>query len=75
MIKEEVKFSRTNVTSLDWEGYGVLRFTEAPEVTGIVVNRPDIPPSGAGEEALAAVRRRSRTRSSTPPECGCTRTR
>ncbi len=54
MIKEEVKFSTTNVTSLDWDGYGVLRFTEAPEVTGIVVNRPDIPPSGAGEEALAA---------------------
>ena len=54
MIKEEVKFSATNVTSLDWEGYGVLRFTEAPECTGVVVNRPDIPPSGAGEEALAA---------------------
>jgi nicotinate dehydrogenase subunit B len=54
MIKEEVKFSTTNVTSLDWESYGVLRFTEVPEVKGVVVNRPDIPSSGAGEEALAA---------------------
>jgi CO/xanthine dehydrogenase Mo-binding subunit len=54
MLKEEVKFSTTNVTSLDWESYGVLRFSEAPEVTGIAVNRPEIPSSGAGEEALAA---------------------
>ena len=54
MLKEEVTFSKTNVTSLDWATYPPLRFGEAPEVTGVVVNRPNVPSSGAGEEALAA---------------------
>jgi CO/xanthine dehydrogenase Mo-binding subunit len=54
MIHEEVKFSTSNVTSLDWASYGCLRFGDAPEVTATVVNRPEIAPSGAGEEALAA---------------------
>jgi len=54
MLKEEVTFSKTNVTSLDWATYQPLRFGEAPEATGVVVNRPNIPSSGAGEEALAA---------------------
>ncbi len=54
MLKEEVTFSRTNVTSLDWGTYPPLRFGEAPDVTAVVVNRPNVPSSGAGEEALAA---------------------
>ena len=54
MLKEEVTFSKTNVTSLDWATYQPLRFGEAPEATGVVVNRPNVPASGAGEEALAA---------------------
>jgi nicotinate dehydrogenase subunit B len=54
MLKEEVTFSTTNVTSLDWQSYPVLRFGEAPEVTAVVVKRQDVPSSGAGEEALAA---------------------
>jgi nicotinate dehydrogenase subunit B len=54
MLKEEVKFSTTNVTSLDWESYPVLRFGEAPAVTAISVMRQDQTASGAGEEALAA---------------------
>jgi nicotinate dehydrogenase subunit B len=54
MIKEEVTFSKTNVTSLDWSTYTPLRCGEAPEVTAVVVDRPSVPSSGAGEEALAA---------------------
>lgn len=54
MLKEEVKFSTTSVTSLDWAGYPVLRFGEAPEVTAISVMRQDKTSSGAGEESLAA---------------------
>ena len=54
MLKEEVKFSTTNVTSLDWASYPVLRFGEAPEVTAISVMRQDQTSSGAGEESLAA---------------------
>jgi nicotinate dehydrogenase subunit B len=54
MLKEEVTFSETGVTSLDWVSYPVLRFAECPEVTAIVVQHDNIPASGAGEEVLAA---------------------
>jgi CO/xanthine dehydrogenase Mo-binding subunit len=54
VLKEAVAFSATNVTSLDWESYPVLRFGEHPEVTPVVVRRND-PPIGAGEEVLPAV--------------------
>jgi nicotinate dehydrogenase subunit B len=54
VLKEEVQFSETGVTSLDWVSYPVLRFGEHPEVTPIVVAQKG-PSLGAGEEALAAV--------------------
>ena len=49
-----MQFSTTNVTSVDWMSYPILRFTESPEVTPIVVKRQDQPSTGAGEEVLAA---------------------
>ncbi|HEV2199329.1 MAG TPA: molybdopterin cofactor-binding domain-containing protein [Bryobacteraceae bacterium] len=54
VLKEEVKFSATNVSSVDWVSYPMLRFGESPEVTAIVVKRQDQRPTGAGEEALAS---------------------
>ncbi|MGH9688416.1 MAG: molybdopterin cofactor-binding domain-containing protein, partial [Candidatus Acidiferrales bacterium] len=54
MLKEEVTFSKTNVTSLDWNSYPILRFEECPEVTPIVVQRLEQPSTGAGEEVMAA---------------------
>ncbi len=54
MFKEEVKFNTTNVTSLDWASYPILRFDESPEVTTVVVQRLDEKSSGAGEEVMAA---------------------
>ena len=54
MLKEEVTFNNTNVTSLDWNSYPILRFEEYPEVTPIVVQRMDQKSSGAGEEALCS---------------------
>jgi nicotinate dehydrogenase subunit B len=47
---EEVTFDRKNVTSVDWATYPILDITEAPEKIDVVLlNHPDIPPSGAGE--------------------------
>jgi len=54
MFKEEVTFNTTNVTSLDWNSYPILRFDEAPEVTPVVVQRLNERASGAGEEVMAA---------------------
>src|SRR6516162_1572695 len=53
---EEVKFDNKNVTSVDWESYPILDITEAPEAIDIVlINRPEIEPSGAGEPATRPV--------------------
>lgn len=52
ILKEEVTFTKTNVTSLDWNSYPVLRFEECPEVTPIVVQRIEEKSSGGGEEVL-----------------------
>ena len=54
VLKEEVTFNKTGVTSLDWNSYPVLRFAEHPEVVPIVVQRMDEPSSGAGEEVMGA---------------------
>jgi nicotinate dehydrogenase subunit B len=54
ILKEEVTFSKTNVTSLDWNSYPILRFGETPAVTAIVVQRMDRRSTGAGEEIMAA---------------------
>ena len=54
-LREEVHFSQTNVTSLDWNSYQTLRFGEHPAVTPIVVQQVNEKSSGAGEEVLPAV--------------------
>jgi CO/xanthine dehydrogenase Mo-binding subunit len=54
MFKEEVTFSKTNVTSVDWKSYPILRFEESPEVTAVVVQHLDQRSTGAGEEVMAA---------------------
>jgi nicotinate dehydrogenase subunit B len=54
MLHEEVLFNTTNVTSLDWSTYPILRFAEAPKVTPVIVQHLDQAPLGAGEEVMAA---------------------
>jgi nicotinate dehydrogenase subunit B len=54
-IHEEVKFDRSRVTSVDWSSYPILRFPEVPVVDVYLINRPEIPPVGAGEAATAPV--------------------
>jgi nicotinate dehydrogenase subunit B len=51
---EEVQFTQTNVTSLDWKTYPVLRFADHPAVTPIVVQRLGERSTGAGEEVMGA---------------------
>lgn len=54
LLKEEVTFTTEAVTSLDWNGYPVLRFDEHPRITALIVQRPDQPSTGAGEEVMGA---------------------
>ena len=53
---EEVKFDNKSVTSVDWRTYPILDMTQAPEQVDIVmINRPEVAPSGAGEAASRPV--------------------
>jgi nicotinate dehydrogenase subunit B len=54
-LKEEVKFDRSQVTSLDWKSYPILRFTEIPDVIVELIDRPDQPAVGAGEATTSAI--------------------
>jgi CO/xanthine dehydrogenase Mo-binding subunit len=54
-LKEEVKFDRAMVTSLDWSGYPILGFPEIPEVVIELINHPNQPSVGAGEATTSAI--------------------
>ena len=54
-LHEQVTFNKSNVTSLDWVSYPVLRFKDHPDVTPIVIQRLDELPGGAGEEPITAL--------------------
>jgi nicotinate dehydrogenase subunit B len=53
---EEVAFDRKSVTSVDWLTYPILDITETPaEVNVVLINHPEIAPSGAGEPSIRPV--------------------
>src|SRR5262249_58141550 len=54
-LKEEVRFDAGGQTTVDWEGYPILTFSEAPEMEVALINRPDEPALGAGEPATVTV--------------------
>jgi nicotinate dehydrogenase subunit B len=54
-LLEEVVFTKSRQTSLDWVSYPTLRFKDSPKVTTVVVQRLDLPSSGSGEPTTAAV--------------------
>jgi nicotinate dehydrogenase subunit B len=53
---EEVNFDNNSVTSVDWMTYPILDITETPEVVQFaLINRPEAPPTGAGEGSTRPV--------------------
>ena len=51
-LMEEVRFGPSGVTSVDWVTYPILRSPQVPDSVEIVlINHPELPPSGAGEPA------------------------
>jgi CO/xanthine dehydrogenase Mo-binding subunit len=55
VMQEELRFNRSQVTSLDWASYPILRFPEVPEVVMDLIDRPREIPWGAGEPTAALV--------------------
>jgi nicotinate dehydrogenase subunit B len=48
-LKEAVRFDADAVTSIDWETYPILRFSEVPDVVTALIDRPERRSLGAGE--------------------------
>ena len=50
-LKEAVQYDRSRILTSNWSDYPILTFEEAPQVEVTIVNRPELPPLGAGEGA------------------------
>jgi nicotinate dehydrogenase subunit B len=50
-LYEEVTFDESHITSIDWDTYPILKFSDVPEVEVVLINHPDQPAVGAGEPA------------------------
>jgi CO/xanthine dehydrogenase Mo-binding subunit len=48
-LKEQVRFNRSRILTRTWEDYPILRFSEAPPVETIIIDRPAEPSLGMGE--------------------------
>jgi CO/xanthine dehydrogenase Mo-binding subunit len=55
VLKEELTFDRSRVTSLDWKSYPILTFPEMPDIAIDLIDRPAEKPWGAGEPTSAVV--------------------
>jgi nicotinate dehydrogenase subunit B len=55
VLKEELTFDRSMVTSLDWASYPILTFPEVPEIEIELIDRPTEKLWGAGEPTAALV--------------------
>jgi CO/xanthine dehydrogenase Mo-binding subunit len=54
-LHEEVTFDRARVTSVDWASYPILTFPEVPAIEVALLDRPALPPFGAGEASTTPV--------------------
>jgi CO/xanthine dehydrogenase Mo-binding subunit len=48
-LKEQMRLDADGRTSLDWNAYPILRFSEVPEIRTEIVHAPDLPTLGMGE--------------------------
>lgn len=48
-LKEQVRFDSTRITTLTWEDYPILNFSEVPELDIELIDRPELPSLGVGE--------------------------
>lgn len=55
VLKEAVRFNNTQITSIDWETYPILKFSEVPQIDVEIINRPNERALGAGEAAHGPV--------------------
>jgi CO/xanthine dehydrogenase Mo-binding subunit len=52
---EEVNFDSAGVKNLNWNTYPIMKFSDVPDVEIVLINRPELPPMGAGEASTTAI--------------------
>ena len=52
ILREEVRFNQSAVTSLDWAAYPIATFLDIPEIDIVLIDRPAEPALGVGESAI-----------------------
>ncbi len=52
---EDLKWDASNVTSLDWNSYPILRMPAVPKIDYVLIDRPNEKPWGAGEPSAAVI--------------------
>ena len=48
-LKEQVTLDGDGITSLDWDRYPIMKFSEVPEIDALIIHNPDQPTLGMGE--------------------------
>jgi CO/xanthine dehydrogenase Mo-binding subunit len=48
-LKEQVTLDGDGITSLDWDSYPILKFSEVPEISTVIIHAPNEPTLGMGE--------------------------
>jgi nicotinate dehydrogenase subunit B len=54
-LLEEFRFDPSGAKSFDWASHPVIRFMQVPEVDVVLLNRPEIPPSGGAEPSVVVI--------------------
>ncbi|MET0981348.1 MAG: molybdopterin cofactor-binding domain-containing protein [Telluria sp.] len=54
-LVEDLQWDASNVTSVDWASYPILRMTEVPKIEYVIIDRPAEKPWGAGEPSAAVI--------------------
>ena len=52
---EEIQFENGKILNASFEKYRVPRFKDVPEIEAILIDRPDLPSTGAGETPIIAI--------------------
>ncbi len=55
VLMEEVKWTGSDIESVDWASYPIVRFNEVPKVHTVLIDQPGTPSWGAGEQTPTTI--------------------
>jgi len=55
VLMEEVQWSGSEIKSVDWASYPIIRFNEVPKIHTVMIDQPGTPSWGAGEQTPTTI--------------------